>query len=139
MNNNHTILFVDDEPMLADALIAKLESKGFNCIALNNMTDGLNYIKNHNVSLLVTDIMMPAGKDFPNIDSSETGFHFVEKIRKEFPEISIICLSVIGNQKKINELKNKGILYLRKGETPLSTAANLIESKVTGVISFGEE
>ena len=96
------------------------------------MSSAMSYMEEEQVAVLVTDIMMPAGDDFPDVDSSETGFVFVRKVRKAFPSTSVICLSVIGDQKKINDLKRSNVLYLRKGETPLSTAASLIESKATG-------
>ncbi len=131
-----TILFVDDEPWLSEALRLKLEARDFDCVSKSDMSEAWDYLENNKVTVLVTDIMMPAGDSFPDIDSSETGFHFVRKVRKSFPDTSIICLSVIGDQKKINELKRIGVLYLRKGETPLSTAAKLIESKATGLISY---
>jgi DNA-binding NarL/FixJ family response regulator len=95
----------------------------------------MEYLRNHKVSVLVSDIMMPSGDAFSEIDSSETGLHLVAKVRREFPDVSVICLSVIGDQSKIQKLKKQGVLYLRKGETPLDTAARLIESKATGSYS----
>jgi CheY-like chemotaxis protein len=134
----HTILFVDDEPSSTYALRLLMEAKGFRCECITNMTDAMEYLQKHKVSVLVSDIMMPSGDVFPEIDSSKTGFHFVAKVRCEFPDIGVICLSVIGDQSKIQKLKRQGVLYLRKGETPLDTAARLIESKATGVIRYGE-
>ena len=132
----HTILFVDDEPISTEALRMVLEAKGFRCVSMTDMTEALEFLKKEDVSVLVSDIMMPAGKDFPEINSSETGFHFVVKVRKDFPNVAIICLSVIGDQSKILYLKKQGVLYIRKGETPLETAGNLIESKATGVYRY---
>ena len=100
------------------------------------MSSAIDYIRANGVAVIVTDIMMPGGKDFPDIDSSEVGFHFVTKVRKEWPEIAVICLSVIGDQRKIMGLKKQGIQYLRKGETPLETAVKLIVGKATGTYSF---
>lgn len=132
-----TILFVDDEPSSTQALRMVLEGRGFRCVALTDMTEALHFLGREKVSVLVSDIMMPSGEEYPEIDSSETGLYFVKKVRQQFPDIAIICLSVIGDQLKINNLKRIGVLYLRKGETPLNTAADLIESKVTGFRRFG--
>jgi CheY-like chemotaxis protein len=132
----HTILFVDDEPSSTEPLRMLLEAKGFRCVSMNNMTMAIDFLKKENVSVIVSDIMMPGGSSFPEIDSSETGFYFVTKVRKEFPNLAVICLSVIGDQSKIQKLKKQGVLYLRKGETPLNTAARLIESKATGIIQY---
>ena len=57
-------------------------------------------------------------------------------IRNKYPDIQIICLSVIGDQEIIKSLKKKGILYIRKGETSLDVASKIIESKATGTTSF---
>jgi len=99
------------------------------------MTEGLAYLEKNTVAVLITDIMMPAGSRFPEIDSQITGFRFVSMIREKYKDISIVCLSVIGDQDKIEWLKNQNAVYLRKGETPLSTAVKLIVSKATGTYS----
>ena len=135
-SETYTILFVDDEPWLSQPLLLTLEARGYVCVSKSNMTDGLAYLAKHSVDLLVTNVMMPAGDDFPDVDSSSTGFYFMRKVREQLPRMPIICLSVIGDVEKIEELKRKNILYLRKGETPLDTAVKLIESKVTGKMSF---
>jgi len=132
----HTILFVDDEPVSTEPLRLLLEAKGFDCVSRTNMSEAMEFIREWEVSVLVSDIMMPSGNAFPEIDSSETGFHFVSMVRDAFPDVRIICLSVIGDQNKIEKLKKRGVLYLRKGETPLATAASLIESKATGVSNY---
>ena len=94
------------------------------------------FLAREKVSVVVSDVMMPSGADYPEIDSSETGFHFVREVRSRFPGVGVICLSVIGDQAKIQSLKKRGVLYLRKGETPLNTAAKLIESKATGIARY---
>ncbi len=131
-----TILFVDDEPVSTEALRAVLEADGFRCKSLTDVTAAMSFLRREDVSVLVSDIMMPGGDDFPEIDSSEAGFNLVSLVQREFPDVSIICLSVIGDQDKINKLKRRGVQYLRKGETPLGTAVKLIESKATGIIRF---
>jgi DNA-binding NarL/FixJ family response regulator len=132
----HTILFVDDEPWLSEALRLALEGRGFNCVSKEDVTSALHYLEANSVSVLVTDIMMPGGPDLPHIDSLEAGFHFVSQVRRGWPSVSVICLSVICDQQKIRALKKLNVQYLRKGETPLKTAIALIESKATGRYSF---
>lgn len=130
------ILFADDEPWGTEPLRLKLEGRGFICHVAKDMTSAVNLLKKDNYEVVVTDIMMPPGDDFPYIDSSRTGIEFASFIANKYPEINIICLSVIGETKIINALKKKGILYLRKGETSLETASKLIESKAKGFITF---
>ncbi len=130
-------LFVDDEPYLQQALFAVLDADGISCVSTSNVSEAMAYLEqNSEVSIIVTDIMMPPGERYEHVDSSGAGFFFVDEVLRTFPEIPIICLSVIGDQRKINQLKRKGVLYLRKGETPLDTAINLIKSKIRGFVSF---
>ncbi len=132
----YTILFVDDEPGLSAPLRLSLEARGYVCVSKTNMTEGWTFLEQGEVNVLVTDIMMPGGDAFPDVDSSSAGFHFVRKVREAFPSIAIICLSVIADTDRISELKKRDIFYLRKGETPLETARRLIESKATGRASY---
>jgi len=131
-----TILFVDDEPNSTQALRMLLEAEGFRCLSVEDVTAAMGLLRKEPVAVLVSDIMMPGGDAFPEIDSSEAGFQFVAMVRREFPALGIICLSVIGDQRKIDKLKRQRVLYLRKGETPLDKAAWLIKSKAEGITHF---
>src|SRR4029077_14212041 len=101
----HTLLFVDDEPWFTESLRITLEEKGFRCVGRTDASGGWRFISSSEVSALITDIMMPPGEDFSDLDSSEVGYHFVDKVRSKYPRMPIICLSVIGDQTKIQSLK----------------------------------
>jgi CheY-like chemotaxis protein len=122
-----TILFVDDEPWFHEPIRITLESKGYSCLSVTDMTAALERLNSTEISVVVTDIMMPAGKDFPGIDSQETGFFFLKRLRTEWPRIAVVCLSVIGDEAKIRSLRSFQVDYLRKGEVPLSTVVQTIE------------
>jgi DNA-binding NarL/FixJ family response regulator len=126
------VLLVDDEPWYTDALAAKLESEEFVCLKATNMTEGVKALQEHQVTVLVTDIMMPPGDAFRKVDADEAGFHFIEYVQQHWPNLPIVCLSVIGDLAKIHSLKSRGVRYLRKGETPLSTAVKVITAVATG-------
>ncbi len=40
-NRDYTILFVDDEPWLSEALRLSLEARDFNCISVSNIRSGM--------------------------------------------------------------------------------------------------
>jgi CheY-like chemotaxis protein len=122
-----TILFVDDEPWFHEAIRYSLESKGYECVSVTNMSAALEMMKTREIAVVVTDIMMPAGKDFTSIDSQETGFHLIKNVRNDWPQTPIVCLSVIGDESKIRPLRRFGIDYLRKGEVTLATVIQTIE------------
>ena len=131
-SSSGVILLVDDEPSLTQALLFSLEAEGFECLVATDVSEAMQVMRSRKVRALVTDIMMPGGQDYPEVDSSGAGFHLIELVRSAWREIPIVCLSVIGDQKKINSLTRQGIRYLRKGETPLSTAVEVVKAVVTG-------
>ena len=135
-NRQFRILFADDEPWLSEALRLSLECEGYDCISMTNASAAWQILEQGNIDLVVTDIMMPGGDLFPDVNSEETGFEFIRRIRQRWPRQSVICLSVIADTTRIETLKKQNVLYLRKGETPLETALKLIESKATGKTSF---
>jgi DNA-binding NarL/FixJ family response regulator len=96
------------------------------------MSAAVTALEQNNIAVLVTDIMMPPGPRFPKIDSAEAGFHFIDYVKKNWPNLPVICLSVIGDQAKIKRLTARGVRYLRKGETPLSTAVDVVTAVATG-------
>ena len=126
------VLFVEDEPWHIQALIAALESRGVDCILAPNMSEGVMALQLQEVSALVTDIMMPPGPLFPKVDADESGFHFIEHVQEHWPRLPIVCLSVIADQAKIRLLEKRGVRYLRKGETPLSTAVEVVTAVAEG-------
>jgi CheY-like chemotaxis protein len=126
------ILLVDDELSKLEALIATLESNGFECLAAKNMTEGVKALQRHEVAVVVTDVMMEPGPSFPHVDANECGFQFIEHIQQNWPRLPIVCLSVIADQAKIRFLARRRVRYLRKGETPLSTAVEVIIAVAEG-------
>jgi DNA-binding NarL/FixJ family response regulator len=132
MSEQTVVLLVDDEPWFSEALAFTLESRGFECVTATDMTSAVAALGEHLVTVLVTDIMMPGGPGFPKIEASEAGFHFIEFVQKNWPRLPIICLSVIGDQAKIASLSERGVRYLRKGETPLATAVEIITAVAHG-------
>lgn len=127
-----TILFVDDEPWFHESLRYALEPKGYRCLFATDMTTALEMLDTHEVAVVVTDIMMPGGTKFPQIDSQETGFHLIQKLKSERPQVAVICLSVIGDEQKIRPLRAMRIDYLRKGEVTLATVVDRIERAAAG-------
>lgn len=131
--SNLKVLLVDDEPSLSiEPLALSLESRGFDCIIATDMTSAVTALEQNDIAALVTDIMMPPGARFGKIDAGEAGFHLITYVNKNWPRLPIICLSVIADQVKIKRLTDRGIRYLRKGETPLSTAVEVISAVATG-------
>jgi DNA-binding NarL/FixJ family response regulator len=129
---SYTVLFVDDEPWLTEGLRAILELDDIQCVTVCDATHALRVLESKKIDVLVTDIMMPAGEDLPGVDSSVAGYALIERVRRRFHKVGIICLSVIRDHGRIKDLKRQNVLFFSKGEISLETAKRLIYSKLTG-------
>jgi len=127
------ILFADDEPIYIEGLIEKAKAEGCEVLICDNASEAIDLVAKGDVDCLVIDIMMDPGVNLSDVEPHKAGLKAIDTILKLNPYQSIICLSVVSDQKIINSLKRKKVLYLRKGETPLNTAWRVIESKATGV------
>lgn len=58
---DYTILIVDDEETLRDAIIFDFKRKGFNVLSADNGTRGFEVFCNNKVDLVLSDIRMPGG------------------------------------------------------------------------------
>ena len=78
-----SILIIDDEEDIRDALQMVLESAGHNVKVASNGNDAVELQRSEPADLIITDIIMP-GKD---------GVDTIKEIRQEFPGIRIIAIS----------------------------------------------
>jgi DNA-binding response OmpR family regulator len=78
----YTILLVDDEKRMLDLLDLYLSPKGYRCVKCESGSDAIQYLENHNVDLVLLDIMMP------ELDGWET----CKRIR-EFSDVPIIMVT----------------------------------------------
>ena len=78
-----SILIIDDEEDIRDALQMVLESAGHDVKVASNGNDAVQLQHDEPADLLITDIIMP-GKD---------GIDTIKEIRQEFPGIRIIAIS----------------------------------------------
>ncbi|OFX36640.1 MAG: hypothetical protein A2X08_10875 [Bacteroidetes bacterium GWA2_32_17] len=82
---NTKILLVDDHQILIDGIKNMLEEKGF--IIVNKAYDtlsALEFLEKYPVEIIITDISMPG----------EDGIELIKKVKKLYPEIKIIVLSM---------------------------------------------
>jgi DNA-binding NarL/FixJ family response regulator len=90
----------------------------------------LQLLKQNDVDLLLTDIMMP----------EMTGNQLAKEVRKQFPEIRILALSMSGQGELVNEMINDadiaGYVLKNIGKQEFLTA---LEKIASGGIYFSEE
>ncbi len=132
--NRKTVLFADDEQSYLEPLKIKIEALGYRVLTAVSVAESLKLLKSNMVDVLVLDIMMDPGEGLRGkIDVSLAGLQALDLVKEVSPKTQIVCLSVLEDTEAIKEIKKRGILFLRKGETSLRTTAARIESKITGL------
>lgn len=98
------ILLIDDEQRMLDLLSLYLTPHGFSCIKKTTALEGIRFLKEHEMDLIILDVMMPV----------MDGWEALAAIR-EFCEIPIIMLTARNdNNDMIKGLKNGADDYISK-------------------------
>ena len=82
-SKSRSILVVDDNSTLREALVAVLGHEGYEVFQASNGNAAIDEMHQQPISLLITDLVMPEGEGI------ETIRHFM----REFPHIPIIAMS----------------------------------------------
>lgn len=129
-----TILIVDDEIGYAEGIIDALNFEGFRVLTATSAESALRSLKKETIDLVMVDIMMPPGHSLEDqgVGSNRTGVVLCRTIKQMYPLTPIICLSVVSNIDTIREIQKLNIRFLRKGEVPLATILDAINSKFYG-------
>jgi CheY-like chemotaxis protein len=82
-----SILVVDDEPDVGEAIEAVLEHAGFTVVVAQSATSGLEAVARQKFDVVVTDIIMP----------KVNGLELIRKLRADHPRIRVIAISGGGS------------------------------------------
>ena len=77
------ILFVDDDKPFLDVQVEFLTSIGHAVFTASSGMNTLEMIENHQIDLLITDIIMP----------DQDGLQTIREAHKKYPELKIIAMS----------------------------------------------
>jgi two-component system nitrate/nitrite response regulator NarL len=128
----YKIAIVDDHQIVIDGLHSLL--KGYNqfeiVIESNHPETILPLLRKQSIDILLTDVMMPV----------LTGVELAKQVKKEFPAIKIIALSMNGEGSLVNQMIEEsdisGYLLKNIGQTEFINALNKIAE---GGIYFSDE
>ncbi|HTW96208.1 MAG TPA: response regulator [Candidatus Methylomirabilis sp.] len=104
-----TILVVEDEPALAEAVSIKLKKEGFKCLLAFSGEEGLQILKKEKPDLIWLDLLMPG----------MGGFAFLEKVRQQpkWRDLPVVIVSVSGSPEKIRRAFELNVIdYLQKSQ-----------------------
>ncbi len=93
------ILLAEDEPIMLKTMELKLKRDGHDVITASNGRDAIQLIKDHEIDLVITDIMMPY----------TSGLEILGFIKNQLEKkISVIVLSAMGQENVVLEAFNLG-------------------------------
>lgn len=99
------ILVVDDEENARLGLSRLLAKEGFIVDSVSNGFEALNYLRQQDVNLIVTDINMPG----------MNGIAFLRELNKSFPQSNVIMITAYGGIESYIESMNLGAFeYINK-------------------------
>jgi two-component system nitrate/nitrite response regulator NarL len=126
------VAIVDDHQIVIDGITSLLDGHPNIHIALTNTNAAsvLQQISNHEIDILLTDIMMPI----------MNGQELAKKVKEQFPDIKILALSMSGQGHTVNQMINDadiaGYVLKNIGKQELIHA---IEKIASGGVYFSEE
>jgi DNA-binding response OmpR family regulator len=99
-NEKMSILIVDDEPSVGDALKLVLESRGYEVVLATNGHDGIDQARRRRFAFSVVDLFL----------TDITGFQVITGIRSLHPEMPIVLISAHGSPSIFAEAKRLGAI-----------------------------
>ena len=102
---NKRILIVDDEENTRIGLSKLLSQEGFDVDSAANCYEALDYLAEHKVNLVISDINMP----------DMNGLSFLRELSRKFPSTNVIMITAYGGVESYLEAMNLGAFeYLHK-------------------------
>jgi response regulator RpfG family c-di-GMP phosphodiesterase len=102
MEDKHfTILCVDDEKSILNALKRLLRKEGYQLLFANSGKEGLETLAAHEVHLVISDQRMP----------EMSGTEFLEIVKEKYPDVLRIILTGYSDIDSITDSINKGNIY----------------------------
>ena len=86
MSQTQTILVVEDDDSLREALVDTLELHGYDCVQAADGVKALHALELKPVSMVVSDVNMP----------EMDGMQLLKNLRKKYPHIPMILLTAYG-------------------------------------------
>ncbi len=123
--NKSTVLIVEDDLELLDALTTTLEINGFDYIGVDSAKEALAVLEQRSADLVISDVNMPG----------MNGFELMEEVRRQFPGIPVVLMTAYGQISQAVAAMQKGAVdYMVKpfeSEALIATLEKYL-GKVTG-------
>lgn len=116
-NEKLTILIVDDEPSVGDALKLGLESHGYEVVLATNGRDGIDHARRRCFAFTLVDLFL----------TDITGFQVITGIRSLRPEMPIVLITAHGTPSVFAEAMKLGAVGALAKPFPFAEILKLID------------
>lgn len=117
-----TILVVDDEPSVGDALRLVLEASGYEVVLVTKGLDGIDQARNRHFGFSVVDLFL----------TDISGFQVITDIRNLQPQIPILLITAHGSPQVFAEAQRLGAVGVLSKPFSPAEILKLIDSHVHG-------
>lgn len=100
-DNHPTLLLLDDEPSIINALRRLFHHEGYRIFFANSAADALELLAIHRIDIVLSDQRMP----------EMTGVEFLSRVKELYPSIIRIVLSGYTDIDTVTDAINKGAIY----------------------------
>src|SRR5690348_1026553 len=100
MAKKKTVLVVDDERTVTDALSLWLIDNGYEVTAALTGREGLERFKQQRVDIVITDLRLP----------DISGFELIAAIRQKDSNVPIIVITALSTPQLVSELLRQGVI-----------------------------
>lgn len=115
-----SIIIIEDEPFIVEALTFILERAGLHVRSYNNGAGAIDFISKHHPDLVILDIMLP----------NVSGMNILEKIRISFSlkQLPVLMLTAKGQEKYRDAAKDAGAnIFMTKPFSNKELVANVLK------------
>ena len=123
-NEKVSILIVDDEPSVGDALRLVLESKGYEVVLVTNGLDGIAEARKRSFGFGVVDLFL----------TDISGFEVITDLRNLQPQIPLLLITAHGSPQVFAEAKRLGAVGALAKPFSHAELLKVIDSHVHGPI-----
>ncbi|HEY2964381.1 MAG TPA: response regulator [Pyrinomonadaceae bacterium] len=117
-----SILIVDDEPSVGDALKLVLESSGYEVVLVNNGLDGIDQARKRRFGFSVVDLFL----------TDISGLQVIADIRHHQPQTPILLITAHGSPQVFAEAEKLGACAALAKPFPPAEILKIIDSHVHG-------
>ena len=99
--NGHTLLLVDDEPNILNALTRLLRREGYTILACTSPLEAFDLLAKHDVQVVISDQRMP----------DMSGTEFLARVRQLYPNTVRLVLTGYTDLDSVTGAINRGAIY----------------------------